>query len=220
MKAFFSHSSADKGLVLEVYNALEPDSLWLDRAEIEWGHSFLEKIAEGIKVASDFVLFWSGASAASEWVKLEVNMAFMELINRRAIRLRIVRLDETELPLYLQPFHYVSVGSSPTPVKDIVSALRRALNQPTQGVRHRFLNRNSELGRIEDMINDSETRIILLRGFQGIGKGSLANEAFRRFFEGASVVDIPVSPGVGPVELALRLHHEAFGTILSGSLWH
>ena len=214
MKAFLSHASADKAFVLEVYNALEPHTLWLDRAEIEWGNQFLEKLEEGIKIASDFVLFWSKSSAISDWVKLEINMAFMELIGRRAIRFRIIRLDHTNLPLSLQPFNYLSVAESRNPVNDVVSALRQALNQPTEGVRHRFLNRNSELDRIEEMINDPETRVVLLRGFQGIGKGALANEAFRRFFEGASIVEIPVSPGVGPRELALRLHHEAFATVL------
>ena len=214
MKAFLSHSSVDKNFVLRVYESLKPHTLWLDRAEIEWGNSFLDKIEEGIKSASDFVLFWSKHSAKSEWVRLEVNMAFMASINRRAIRFRVVQLDETELPLYLQMYHYISVTDTDDPVGTVVEALREALNQPTQGVRHRFLNRNSELGRIEDMINDRETKVIFLQGFQGIGKGALAGEALRRFFEGASVVDIPVTPGVGPVELALYLHHVAFGTVL------
>ena len=214
MKAFLSHSSVDKDFVMEIYESLQPHTLWLDRAEIEWGNIFLEKIEEGIRSASDFILFWSKHSAESEWVRLEVNMAFLESINRRAIRFRIVQLDDTELPLYLQGFHYLSVATSVNPVDAVVSALREAFDQPTQGVRHRFLNRNSELGRIEDMISDRETRAIFLHGFQGIGKGALANEALRRFFEGASVVEISVTPGIGPVELALHLHHAAYGTVL------
>jgi hypothetical protein len=47
MRAFLSHSSADKAIVVGVQSELEPDSTWLDRAEIEWGDLFLEKIAEG-----------------------------------------------------------------------------------------------------------------------------------------------------------------------------
>lgn len=214
MKAFLSHSSVDKDFVLEIYESLQPHTLWLDRAEIEWGNIFLEKIEEGIRSATDFILFWSKHSADSEWVRLEVNMAFMESISRRAIRFRIVQLDDTELPLYLRGFHYLSVAKSVNPVDTVVSALREALEQPTKGVRHRFLNRNSELGRIEDLISDRETRAIFLHGFQGIGKGALANEALRRFFEGASVVEISVTPGIGPVELALHLHHAAYGTVL------
>ena len=214
MEAFLSHSSKDKDFVLKVYDAFGPDRLWLDRAEIEWGDQFVDKIEEAIERTTDFVLFWSAHSAASEWVKLEVNMAFMQMLKRRAIRFRIVRLDQTELPLRLEQFHYLSVSQSDDPIGEVVSALRTALRQPRQGVRHRFLNRNSELGRIEDMVNDGDTKVIVLNGFQGIGKVSLAREALRRFFEGASIVEVSARPGVGSVEIALSLHHQAHKTIL------
>ena len=163
MKAFLSHSSADKDFVLQIYNALEPDSLWLDRAEIEWGSTFIERIEEGIKNASDFVLFWSKNSAKSRWVNVELNMAFMELIVRRAIRLRVIRMDGTELPLRLEPYHHLSVADSQNPIDEVIDDLREVLAQPTQGARNRFLNRHSELGRIENMILDSETRVIPIR---------------------------------------------------------
>lgn len=213
MKAFFSHSSADKDLVLAVYEKLKPQSTWLDRAEIEWGQSFIEKIEEGIKTASDFVLFWSTSSAKSAWVNLELNMAFIRMLEQRAIRIKVIRLDETELPLRLKPFHYLSVVVSVNPIDCIVSELQKTLTQPTSGIRHKFLNRSSELERIEEMINDPETKIVLLHGFQGIGKASLAKEALRRFFEGATAIEIAVHPGMGPAELALQLYHEAFGEI-------
>ena len=214
MKAFFSHSSEDKNLVLEVYNALERDSVWLDRAEIDWGDEFLKRIEEGLKAASDFVLFWSASAAESGWVRHELSMAFILALKSKAIRLKIVRLDHTELPLRLEPYQYLSVADSSHPVEEIVPQLRRVLSQPTQGVRHRFLNRNSELERIEEMINNPDIRVVLLHGFQGIGKGALATEALRRFFEGASVSELAAGSGTGPVELALQLHYKAFGTVL------
>ena len=93
MRIFLSHSSLNKDVVIAVHDLLEKDSTWLDRAEIEWGNLFLEKIADGIKSATDFVLFWSEAAAKSEWVRLEVNMAFIQALRRKAIRLRVVLLD-------------------------------------------------------------------------------------------------------------------------------
>ena len=217
MKAFLSHSSEDKDLVSAVYTALEPQCVWLDRVEIEWGDEFLERIEEGIKSATDFVLFWSKSSAQSGWVRLELNMAFILALKAKAIRLKVVVLDHTELPLRLQPYQYLSVISSENPVDDIVSALRSALSQPITAVRHKFVNRNSELERIEELINNPEIKLIFLHGFQGIGKASLANEAFRRFFEGAHVTDLAVGIGTGSVELALQLHHKAYGTIFPES---
>ena len=39
-------------------------------------------------------------------------MALIQSLNKRAIRLRVILLDKTELPLYLQPFQYLSVADS------------------------------------------------------------------------------------------------------------
>ena len=214
VSAFLSHSSADKSLVIDVHEALRPGSTWLDRVEIEWGDRFIERIEAGIQSVSDFVLFWSAASAQSEWVRHEAHMAFFRMLKGHAIRIKVVRLDDTELPLRFEPFHFLSVAQSDNPVEEIVSALRRALSQPSSGERHRFLNRNEELGRIEGLINDAETRAILLHGFKGVGKASIVAEALRRFYEGASRVTLTVSPSTGPAEAALSLYHEAFGKVL------
>ena len=83
MKAFLSHSSADREFVEAVYSALMPDCLWLDRAEIEWGDRFVDEISEGIRKATDFVLFWSASAAASEWVRIETHMAFLRSLESR-----------------------------------------------------------------------------------------------------------------------------------------
>lgn len=214
ISAFLSHSSVDKSVVIKVHDQLRPGSAWLDRAEIEWGDRFIERIEAGIQSASDFVLFWSAAAARSEWVRHETHMAFIRSLKERAIRIKVVKLDDTELPLRLQPFHFLHVGQSANPVDEIVSALRRTLAQPSSGQRHRFLNRNEELGRIERLINHAETRAIFLLGFKGVGKMSTVTEALRRFYEGASMVTLAVSPSTGPAEAALMLYHEAFGKVL------
>src|SRR5262245_35035485 len=144
MRAFLSHSSADKDIVVGVQKALEPESTWLDRAEIEWGDLFLEKIADGITSATDFVLFWSEAASKSEWVRLEINMAFIQALRRKAIRLRVVALDKTALPLYLQPFQVFSVVGSASPVSEILQKLKPLLKEPLRSVRSRFVNRHDE----------------------------------------------------------------------------
>lgn len=214
VRAFLCHSSSDKSVAIAVHDALHPDSIWLDRAEIEWGQPFMEAIQEGIQSASDFVLFWSAEAAQSEWVRIETHMAFIRMLQERAIRMRVIKLDTTELPLRLKPFQFLSVAESESPVNIIVSQLREALSQPSSGARHRFLNRNEELGRIESLINDAESRIILIQGFKGVGKSAIVVEALRRFYEGASSIDLTVGPGTAPAEIALRLHHEAFGSVL------
>jgi len=205
MRAFLSHSSVDKTIVIGVHKGLEAESTWLDRAEIEWGEMFLEKIAEGITSATDFVLFWSKNASKSEWVRLEVNMAFLQALRRKAIRLRVVVLDDTPLPLYLEPYQVFSVVGSTSPISDILQKLKDLLKQAPRSVRSRFVNRHDETAKIEAAVDDPEFRAVCAFGFTGVGKSSTIQEALQRIFEGVSVVRIDVSAGTGFVELALAL---------------
>lgn len=205
MRAFLSHSSADKAIVVGVQSELEPDSTWLDRAEIEWGDLFLEKIAEGIRLASDFVLFWTKAASKSEWVRIEINMAFIQALRKKAIRLRVITLDDTPLPLYLQPFHVFSVVGSVSPTAEILKKLKPVLREPVGSVRSRFVNRHDEIAKIEAAVDDPDFRAVWAFGFTGVGKSSVIHEALRRIFEGANIVQVDVSQGTGFVELALAL---------------
>ncbi|MGA2482834.1 MAG: TIR domain-containing protein [Candidatus Acidiferrales bacterium] len=220
MRAFLSHSSANKTVVIAVHNALQKQSTWLDRAEIEWGDPFLEKITEGIASATDFVLFWSSEAAKSEWVRLEINMAFIQLLNRSAIRLRIVTLDNTPLPLYLQPFHVFSVATIRDPAKEIVEKLAPLLNAPVRSARSGFVNRHRDIERLEDAVDNQDVSAVWLFGFIGIGKSALVREALKRIFEGVDSVTIRVTAGTGWVELALALNAQARGEGLTESLSH
>lgn len=218
MRAFLSHSSADKTVVNVVYDAFHKNSTWLDRAEIDWGDLFLEKIAEGIRLATDFVLFWSADAAKSEWVRLEINMAFIQLLRQKAIRLRVVLLDNTPLPLYLQPFHVFSVANSADPAKEIVQKLAPLLNAPVRSARSGFVNRNREIERIERAVDSGDVYAICLFGFIGIGKTSLAREAMKRIFEGLDSVTLDVTAGTGFVETALSLNAQSRREGLAESL--
>jgi hypothetical protein len=169
------------------------------------GNLFLEKIADGIKSATDFVLFWSEAAAKSEWVRLEINMAFIQALRHKAIRLRVVLLDKTPLPPYLQVYQSFSVVGSSDPAKDIVGKLSPLLREPIRSARAKFVNRNDEIASIESAIDNPEVAAAWLFVFTGIGKNSLVGEATKRLFEGAEPVRVEINPGTGFVELALKL---------------
>lgn len=164
-----------------------------------------KKIADGIKSATDFVLFWSKEAAKSEWVRLEINMAFIQALRHKAIRLRVILLDETPLPPYLQPYQSFSVVGSSDPAKEIIAKLSELLREPVRSARAKFVNRNNEITSIESAIDDPEVSGAWLFGFTGVGKTSLVGEATRRLFEGADPVRIEIDPGTGFVELALKL---------------
>lgn len=206
MRVFLSHSSVDRAIVVNVHDSLGKETAWLDRAEIEWGDLFLERVALALEESTEFLLFWSAHSARSGWVRLELNMAFIRMMEEQAIRLRVVKLDETDIPLYLKPFQFLDVSESETLASDIVDAINGIADIPKRVLRHRFLNRNEELSRMEAAVDDAETHLVVISGFAGIGKESIAREGLRRFFQGAQVVTVDVSEGTGLTELALYLN--------------
>ena len=218
MHIFISYSSADRAIVDAVYEGLDNDSVWIDRAEIEWGDLFLETISRALSQATDFLLFWSVNSKDSGWVRLELNMAFIRMMEENAIRLRVVRLDDTEVPLHLKTYHLLDVSQSARPVDEIVRAVTNLPSSPKRLQRHRFLNRNDELERIEHAIDHGQSHLLLLAGFAGIGKESLAREALRRFFPSAQFVHVNVTEGTGMTEFALYLNARARGTTLKEGL--
>ena len=69
MKAFLSHTSSDKDLVGLVHQKLENQNAWYDAANIENGESIPEKINEGLKYATHYVLF--GAEKHANQIGLE-----------------------------------------------------------------------------------------------------------------------------------------------------
>ena len=201
-----SHSSEDIEVVQVVYDRLDKSITWLDRAEIEWGDLFLKKISEAMSKATDFLLFWSANAAKSSWVELEINMAFIRKMQEGAMNLRVVRLDDSPLPLHFMTFHFLDVYQIANPAERIVEAVYSLAKAPKTVLRHRFLNRGKELGPIEAAIDDPEVYLAFLAGFAGIGKESLAREAIRRFFQGGQVIHINVTEGTRLAELALYLN--------------
>src|ERR1019366_39112 len=132
-------------------------------------------------------------------------MAFIQALRRRAIRLRVLMLDSTPLPLYLQPFHVFSVEGSASPAADILQKLLPVLREPLRSARARFVNRNDEIGGIEAAVDDPEFRSVWAFGFTGVGKISLIDEALKRIFEGTQTAHIDITQGTGFVEVALEL---------------
>ena len=205
MRIFLSHSSRDADLVREVHQQIGAGNAWIDFAEIEWGDRFLAKISEALGEATDFVLFWSANSGKSRWVEYELNAAFIRMMNDEGISLRIVRLDNTELPFHLGMYQYLDVSKSKDPVAQIVEAIGELPSIDRVIQRNRFLNRSDELSRLETAVDAPETFLGIIGGFAGIGKSSLATEGLRRFYRNPDFVQIDVRAGTGLTELALYL---------------
>lgn len=203
---FISHSGTDKALAVEVADLLRPEA-WVDLYEIDVGDILLEEIARGIEQATDFVLLWSVNSSASRWVRFEFHMAFIRWLEENALNLRIVSIDRSEVPLYFRPFLQLRNVRNAAQISEGLSG-----RPPKLPATRSFVNRSSEIGRVEQAFYSPELRHVWAWGVQGIGKRSMLRQAFSRLSPDPDrFKEIALRGGIGYVELNL-LASAALGT--------
>ncbi len=205
IKAFLSHTSSDKDLVGLVHSKLSPTNAWYDAADIENGDSIPERINEGLKNATHYVLFWSERAKNSAWVRAELNAAFINMLARKC-KFMIFVLDDTELPELLKPYKFDKIDKSNLhKAADTVASMIMAQEGITPRLSE-FVNRTKEIGDIEEAARGGY-KLIILYGILGIGKASLAEKALQWIYPNKAAnrisLDFNTIPGIA--ELALEL---------------
>ena len=116
MKAFLSHSTADKSFVLDVFNRLGAAQAELDAVTFEKAILNVEAIQMALKASQIFVLFVSKNSVDSNFVSFESRAAMEALASGSLKKLLIVCIDDVSLariPDFLKQLNIVTHISSP-----------------------------------------------------------------------------------------------------------
>lgn len=205
IKAFLSHTGSDKDLVGRVQERLTHANSWYDAVDIENGESIPEKINEGLRNATHYILFWSEKASKSPWVKAELNAAFVRMLACEC-KFMIFTLDDTKLPELLQPYKYDKIDNSDLDeAAKIISEKALAQEGPKSKLAE-FVNRTDELGEIEKAVRNGY-KLIILNGILGIGKSSLADRAIEWLYTNRAkrkiVIDFNMIPGVAELSLEL-----------------
>lgn len=216
MKAFLSHTGANKVLVRLVHERLTRENAWFDAVDIENGDSIPEKISEGLRGATHFVLFWSKEASNAPWVRAELNSAFMRTMSNKC-KLMIFNLDGTALPELYQQYKYDLFNK--TDLREIADDIANTiLSQKDIDVRlSEFINRSKEISDIEDAIR-KEYKLVILNGILGIGKSSLAKKAFLWLYPNSIaniiVIDFNSIPGIAElvIEFSNKLGKKLINT--------
>lgn len=128
---FVSHAHADNELCDRYVTALKQRGLdvWYDRTNMQDGHFLSEQIATELERRTAFLVLLTPASAASFWVRLEMQ-AYLNLLAHDSARLFLsVRIADGTVPVLLQAFKWIdalSLGFDAT-----VDALAVALRAPS-----------------------------------------------------------------------------------------
>lgn len=218
LKAFLSHTGIDKDLVKNVHENLLAENAWFDAVNIENGESIPEKINEGLRQATHFVLFWSERASKAPWVRAELNAAFVQMMAGKC-KFMIFCLDDTSLPVLLQPYKYERIDKSNL-IDSALKISRKIMAQ--EGVESKlstFVNRTNEIGEIEESIREG-FKLIILNGILGIGKSSLAERAIQWLYPNRAtnriILDFNAIPGIA--ELSIELSRQMKKPLVNGNV--
>ncbi len=100
---FLSHATADKPFVRMVAGdiAASGSDVWIDEVEMRDGDSLIRRISDGLAHANYVLAFLSGASAASTWVREELEIAETRGIQDQRVVVLPALLDDAPLPTFL-----------------------------------------------------------------------------------------------------------------------
>ena len=125
--AFLSHSSKDKPFIRQLAADLTAAgvTVWLDEQRIRVGESIPERVSQGLAESDYFLLAVSRNSADSEWVKKELNGALINEVQRRAVHVMPLKLDESAMPAVISDKKYADFSTSyKNGLYEILTALR------------------------------------------------------------------------------------------------
>jgi TIR domain len=140
-RIFLCHSSLDKPFVRKLARNLRDRgvSTWFDELELRVGDSLREKIEAAIQSSGRLAVVLSQNSVESEWVKRELNAAFVRELELKRVFILPLRIDNCDVPLFLRDKVYADFRKSHD---DGLAALLIAL-----GIQERNLARGMWWGR-------------------------------------------------------------------------
>ncbi len=206
MKAFLSHSSADKKSYVSIVAArLAAEDIVYDEVSFESGEQTLSEIIRGLDESTVFCLFISDKSLDSKWVQGEVDGASVRLTGGSLKYIypividRSVAHDDPRIPKWLRENYNLRVVPRPViAARRIQQKLRQASWAKHPKLREResaFVGRNTQMEAFERRFDDySQSKPVLsvVGGPPSIGRRTLILNALRKLALVGPDKDFPI----------------------------
>ena len=206
MKAFLSHSSADKqnyvGIIATRFAA---EDVVYDEVSFEAGEQTLSEIIRGLDESTVFCLFISNKSLDSEWVQQEVDGASVRLKSGSLKYIypividRSVKHDDPRIPKWLQENYNLRLVTRPViAARRIQQKLRQASWAKHPKLKEResvFIGRNTQIEAFERRFDDygqSKPVLSVVGGPSSIGRRALILNALRKLSLVGADKDFPI----------------------------
>jgi tetratricopeptide (TPR) repeat protein len=94
----YSHRDAEFAMRLAADLEAALGHVWIDQRRVHVGESFVTAINQALARVTDFILVYSTHASRSMWVQNELSAAIIRRNQGKVLRIRPIRLDNSELP--------------------------------------------------------------------------------------------------------------------------
>lgn len=226
LRAFLSHSSADKDFVERVAETLRPGSYELDATTFDAGLVNSDAIRVALKRSDLFCLFLSQASVRSAYVEFEALLGIEFLARGGISRFLAICLDESAFASASENvkfFNIIRKSFSPESAARLIQGQLVTATSKAQSFAHPFLGREKELKDLDDQVSDHRRPMIkslYLSGNAGTGRRSIASKFYENHFPhvGRIFPQINIAHYDGPEELYRNILSELRPTMTAAEL--
>jgi tetratricopeptide (TPR) repeat protein len=209
MKAFLSHSSADKEFVKAIAKELGRQFCVYDEQSFASGIEFKKSIENGLEESDVFVLFASKSSLSSDWVNFEVEEAWYKKlqknINQSLTYIIDSSVDYDNIPKWLQRGKIEKTNTPKAVARDIRHHLDNIMYEKQYRV---FVGRLDDIDSLENCltpIGSPPPHSVFISGLPGIGRRSLIRKKIPDILSLRKQVEINVKDGDSMNDLCVRV---------------
>ncbi|MDR0941323.1 MAG: TIR domain-containing protein [Bacteroidales bacterium] len=192
-KAFLSHSSKQKDLVIQIAKNLGKAQCVYDDFEFESGMPIFDEIKRGIENSDVFVLFISDDSLTSDWVKKEITEVKNLIDNGMDKQFYPILIDnsidvssDNRIPDWIKKYllkpltnHYIITQK----IKQRLREISIEKNPIFKAKESLFIGRQDAFDSFESKIysiDDIKPKSIIVSGIEGIGRRTFLTKALQR----------------------------------------
>ncbi len=173
--AFLCHASEDKEeVVMPIVDSFEKNgiSYWLDRAEINWGDSLIDKINKGLSDSKYVIVVLSDKFLAKRWPQRELNAVLNIEASTGEVRVLplIVGDANSIITSYtlLNDKNYIQWNGDPSIVTKALQSRINSSSVMTEKINSGVADLNIPLPKLKKRITQREKDIFLKRSFEEI----------------------------------------------------
>lgn len=227
IKAFISHSSAQKKFAIELVNSIGRDYCIIDCFDFKPAYKSIDEIYSAIDSCTIFVLLISREALESNWVKEEIAKAKAKLTTGQMEQFWPYIIDTSleinDVPswIYKEECYNLKYFSSPEMLrKDIEQKIRRLIWRENPMIKARettIIGRSSEIDAFESQFYSNRRknmRGLIISGRNGVGKDAFAKQCLYKMGKPQEIepyhVSLDVKEGVENFIIFLNLYCRHF----------